>query len=119
MVLFDPRNCHARDADPVTSHNDRVRFASCIQIAAIHCFGILRPEFEDMAHFNSSRRLQLARTTGTALAFLGQFEIIQLRQRQIAPKIYINVVIIGLIGAAFKIHPIPSVMISDDTYRLW
>jgi hypothetical protein len=44
----DPGSRHSRDADPVTAHDYRLRFALGIQASAVHRVGILGAQFEDM-----------------------------------------------------------------------
>ena len=48
---------------------------------------------------------------------LRQLEIAELRQGQVAAEIDVDVVVIGLVGAAFEVDAIADVMVGDDAHR--
>src|SRR5689334_35488 len=106
VVLLDPGGGHTGDADAVTAHDDRLRLALGIQEPAVHRCGILRAEFEDMADFNSPGRLQGAGTAGTTFTSPGELEGSVLGFWEITSKVNVDIMIIGLVGAAFEVDPI-------------
>src|SRR5262249_40199380 len=87
MVLFNPGSRHSRDADAVTAHNDRLRFALGIQESAVHRFGILGAELEYMAYFDPLCGLQSAVAPRTPLTGFGQFEFAKFGSREVATEV--------------------------------
>jgi len=99
VVLLDGRGQGAGYADAVAAHNHVLLLSVLIEIGAVHGLGVLGAELEDMADLNALGELKPASAVRADITFLGEAQIVEIRDFAVAEEIHVLKMFVLFVGA--------------------